>query len=117
MKNRTELTTSHNVAKRTGMKYKKVALTTRQARATQNLGNGFSRVVFDVTVPGNTYADFSFRHAQNKVIDCGWWIDRNLSQPAYPVSNYPLTNHEWIIVLRNLASNARNAQLHFLVKR
>lgn len=93
---------SLKAVKKAGVKGgKAVSLSTRNARITQNLGNGFERFVFQpfTVLPGRFLTITLSSGTLRSVISAGWSISGLL--PAYATDSFPRLTNQWIIVIHN----------------
>lgn len=104
------------VLKKTDAKTRKVRVIANKAKATQNLGNGFFRFVFNRTITANTFFTFTFSGGTLKPISGGWWIDRNNSLPAFATANYSLNDNQWVVVVYNPTTVSRQIAFTFIAK-
>ncbi|WP_028552720.1 hypothetical protein [Paenibacillus sp. UNC451MF] len=80
---------------------RKIVLNPNNARATQNLGNGFRRTVFGARlIPANSFLTIRFTAGTGRVvINAGWTITGFAS--AWPTDSFPSTDTVWILIIEN----------------
>lgn len=98
-----------------------VRITAKQAKIKQDLGNGFTRLVFtgpNFTVGPRLTKVITFIGTDRNVypISGGWYIQQDQQYPAFAVSSYPQNERTWVIALRNEAGFTRQFQAFFIVK-
>ncbi|AOZ93438.1 hypothetical protein [Paenibacillus crassostreae] len=102
--------------KRTSAQIKKVRVIANKGKATQNLGDGFFRFVYNRTITPNTFFTFTFSGGTLKPVSGGWWIDRSNSLPAYATANYSLNDNQWVVVVYNPTTVTRRIAFTFIAK-
>lgn len=112
-----------NKNKKVIKRIKVVKLTPKQAKITQDLGNGFTRLVFtgtgpEFTVGARSTKVITFDGTDRNVypISGGWFIEQDTQFPAFAVSSYPQNERTWVIALREDAGFRRRFQVFFIVK-
>jgi hypothetical protein len=96
--------------------FKKVKATPKSANATQNLGDGFSRFVFNRQIAPNQFFTFTFFGGSLKPVSGGWFIGSQNSLPAYATSNYSQNDTTWIITVYNPTNFTRALSFTFIAK-
>jgi hypothetical protein len=95
------------------LKVRRASVTSRRARATVDLGNGFFRFEFIQVVPSFTNFTFTFiATGSQKAIGGGWWD--NFGVPV-PTLNYPQGNN-WAITFGNGTNRSMTVRFHYIVK-
>lgn len=111
---------SGNLVKRKSVvRGKKIILRPKQAQIRQDLGNGFTRLVFTgFTINSGAFRTITFQGTQRNVypVSGGWYFQYDQLYPAYAVSNYPQNDRDWVIVLYNPSQFSRTFQVFFIVK-
>ncbi|WP_391557202.1 hypothetical protein [Robertmurraya sp.] len=106
-------------------KVKVVKLTSKQAKIRQNLGNGFTRLVFGpFTIDRFQTRLIRFEGSERNVhpVSGGWWFQYHQTGPegelvpGFATSSYPQNDRDWVIVLRNSSRLIRQFRVLFIVK-
>ncbi|NEW07526.1 hypothetical protein GK047_16085 [Paenibacillus sp. SYP-B3998] len=95
---------------------RKLKATAKGANATESLGGGFSRFVFNRTIGPNTFFTFTFLGGSLKPVSGGWFIGRQNSLPAYATSSYSQNATTWIITVFNPTNVTRPISFTFIAK-
>lgn len=96
---------------------RKIVLRSNNARATQNLGNGFRRTVFSPRrIPANGFLTITFVAAPGRVvINAGWTITGFAS--AWPTDSFPSSDTVWILIIENPTDVDRFVTPYLITKR
>lgn len=95
---------------------KTIQLGSTSARATQNLGNGFRRTVFNpIQIDPNSFLTIRFTAGRGRVvINAGWNITDFLA--AWPTDSYPVTDNRWILIIQNPTNVTRFVTPYLITK-
>jgi len=95
---------------------RKIVLRPSNARATQNLGNGFRRTVFSSRrIPAHSFLSITFTAGTGRVvINAGWTITGFAS--AWPTDSFPATDTVWILIIENPTDNDRFVTPYLITK-
>ncbi|MFH5184174.1 hypothetical protein ACHHV8_16870 [Paenibacillus sp. TAB 01] len=96
---------------------KTIVLTSQQVRVTQNLGDGFRRLILSpVQIGPNTTIALDLRAPSGRVVISGGWTISALL-PAWPTDSFPISDNRWIIFIQNPTNFTRSITPYLITKR